>query len=161
MRLSRFGLLFVIAASVLVGSSCGYYNRIMSRKDLVDGSEAYKARKFDEAESLFRKAAGRDPQGRRRDRGPHDPRRLRAGRVRRLARRECDLHKQALGIALSRRSWADDRAVRFDGTVRVSAARAAALRACNARARPYIQRDWGVTELQIYRACMAEHNQPE
>ena len=63
MRLSRFGLLFVIAASVLVGSSCGYYNRIMSRKDLVDGSEAYKARKFDEAESLFRKAAGRDPQG--------------------------------------------------------------------------------------------------
>jgi hypothetical protein len=49
----------------------------------------------------------------------------------------------------------------FDGTVRVSAARAAALRECNARARPYIQRDWGVTELQIYRACMAEHNQPE
>jgi hypothetical protein len=49
----------------------------------------------------------------------------------------------------------------IDGTVRMSAARAAALRACNARARPYIQRDWGVTELQIYRACMAEHNQPE
>jgi hypothetical protein len=49
----------------------------------------------------------------------------------------------------------------FDGTVRVSAARAAALRECNARSRPYIQRDWGVTELQIYRACMAEHNQPE
>lgn len=49
----------------------------------------------------------------------------------------------------------------FDGTVRITAARAAALRECNARARPYIQRDWGVTELQIYRACMAEHRQPE
>ena len=63
MRLSRFGLLFLIAASVLVGSNCGYYSRIMSRKDLVDGSEAYKARKFAEAESLFRRAASRDPEG--------------------------------------------------------------------------------------------------
>jgi tetratricopeptide (TPR) repeat protein len=63
MRLSRFGLLFVLAASVLVGSSCGYYNRIMSRKDLVDGSVAYRERKFAEAEELFRRAAGRDPEG--------------------------------------------------------------------------------------------------
>lgn len=63
MRLSRLGLLFVIAASVLVGSSCGYYNRIMSRKDLVDGSVAYRERKFAEAEELFRRAAGRDPEG--------------------------------------------------------------------------------------------------
>jgi len=52
-------------------------------------------------------------------------------------------------------------AATFDGTVHVSAARAAALRECNARARPYIQRDWGVTEIQIYRACMAEHHQME
>ena len=63
MRLSRLGLLFLIAASVLLGSSCGYYSRIMSRKDLVDGSMAYRERKFAEAEELFRKAAGRDPQG--------------------------------------------------------------------------------------------------
>lgn len=63
MRLSRLGLLFLIAASVLLGSSCGYYSRIMSRKDLVDGSMAYRERKFAEAENLFRKAAGRDPQG--------------------------------------------------------------------------------------------------
>ncbi|MEQ1764400.1 MAG: hypothetical protein ABL984_14820 [Pyrinomonadaceae bacterium] len=63
MRLSRFGVLFLIAASVLVGSSCGYYSRIMSRKDLVDGSMAYRERKFAEAEQLFRKAAARDPQG--------------------------------------------------------------------------------------------------
>lgn len=63
MRLSRFWLLCVVAASVLAGSSCGYYSRIMSRKDLVDGSMAYRERKFAEAEALFRKAASRDPQG--------------------------------------------------------------------------------------------------
>jgi tetratricopeptide (TPR) repeat protein len=63
MRLSRLGVLFLIAASVLVGSSCGYYSRIMSRKDLVDGSMAYRERKFAEAEELFRKAASRDPKG--------------------------------------------------------------------------------------------------
>ena len=63
MRLSRLGLVFLIAASVLAGSSCGYYSRIMSRKDLVDGSMAYRERKFAEAEELFRKAASRDPQG--------------------------------------------------------------------------------------------------
>jgi len=48
-----------------------------------------------------------------------------------------------------------------DGTVHISAARAAALRECNERARPYTQYNWGVTELQIYRACMAEHHQME
>ena len=63
MRLSRLGLLFLIAASVLLGSSCGYYSRIMSRKDLVDGSTAYRERKFADAEAMFRRAAGRDPQG--------------------------------------------------------------------------------------------------
>ncbi|MBC7901697.1 MAG: hypothetical protein H7070_16780 [Saprospiraceae bacterium] len=35
----------------------------MSRKNLVDGSEAYKARKFQVAEDLFRQAAARDPEG--------------------------------------------------------------------------------------------------
>lgn len=35
----------------------------MSRKDLVDGSKAYKDRKFQEAEQLFRQAAARDPNG--------------------------------------------------------------------------------------------------
>jgi Tfp pilus assembly protein PilF len=35
----------------------------MSRKNLVDGSAAYKERKFDQAEELFRRAAARDPEG--------------------------------------------------------------------------------------------------
>jgi hypothetical protein len=35
----------------------------MARKDLVDGSKAYKDRKFQEAEELFRSAAKRDPDG--------------------------------------------------------------------------------------------------
>ena len=35
----------------------------MSRKNLVDGSLAYKERKFEVAEELFRKAAARDPEG--------------------------------------------------------------------------------------------------
>jgi hypothetical protein len=35
----------------------------MSRKNLVDGSHAYKERKFQVAEELFRRAAARDPEG--------------------------------------------------------------------------------------------------
>lgn len=35
----------------------------MARKNLVDGSLAYKERKFDVAEDLFRRAAARDPKG--------------------------------------------------------------------------------------------------
>ena len=35
----------------------------MARKNLVDGSIAYKDRQFQEAEELFRKAAARDPEG--------------------------------------------------------------------------------------------------
>ena len=63
MSSSRLGLLFLIVVGVLASTNCGYYNRIMSRKDLVDGSVAYRERKFAEAEELFRKAAARDPEG--------------------------------------------------------------------------------------------------
>jgi tetratricopeptide (TPR) repeat protein len=63
MRFSRVAGLVFILATVLIGTSCGYYNRVMARKDLVDGSKAYKDRKFPEAEKLFRQATGRDPQG--------------------------------------------------------------------------------------------------
>ena len=43
----------------------------------------------------------------------------------------------------------------------ITAARAAALRACSAREAQYPDYLWGVTEIQIYRSCMAEHGQPE
>jgi tetratricopeptide (TPR) repeat protein len=49
--------------TVLIGANCSYYNRIIARKNLVDGSNAYKDRKFPEAEQLFRDAVSRDPNG--------------------------------------------------------------------------------------------------
>ena len=63
MRSSRLGLFVLIAISVFLTANCSQFNRIMSRKNLVDGSSAYKERKFSEAEELFRKAASRDPDG--------------------------------------------------------------------------------------------------
>ena len=63
MRFSRFAVLVLAACAVLFTSSCGFYSRIMARKNLVDGSIAYKDRHFAEAEELFRKAASRDPDG--------------------------------------------------------------------------------------------------
>ena len=63
MRLSRIGVVTLLSMLVLVGANCSYYNRVMARKDLVDGSNAYKGRKFPEAEKLFRAAAARDPKG--------------------------------------------------------------------------------------------------
>lgn len=63
MRSYRLGVFVTILIAVFVGSNCGYYNRIMARKNLVDGSKAYKDRKFKEAEELFRDAIARDPNG--------------------------------------------------------------------------------------------------
>jgi len=63
MRSSRLGVLLLLTLAVLSTTNCSYFNRIMSRKNLVDGSLAYKERKFAEAEELFRKAAARDPEG--------------------------------------------------------------------------------------------------
>ena len=63
MRSSKFGVIVLISLAVLGGTSCSYYGRIMARKDLVDGSKAYKDRKFPEAERLFKSAAARDPKG--------------------------------------------------------------------------------------------------
>ncbi len=63
MRFSRVGIIALLAVTVLAGANCGYYNRVMARKDLVDGSAAYKNRKFDEAQTLFKKAVARDPKG--------------------------------------------------------------------------------------------------
>lgn len=61
MRLSRLGILSLILSTVLVGANCGYYNRILARKNLVDGATAYQGRKFQEAEQYFRNAISRDP----------------------------------------------------------------------------------------------------
>ncbi len=63
MRLSRLGVLTLILLTVLVGANCSFYNQVLARKDLVDGGKAYKDRKFQEAEELFRSAIARDPQG--------------------------------------------------------------------------------------------------
>jgi len=46
-------------------------------------------------------------------------------------------------------------------TVRMTAARAAAMRACNIKAAPYVLHTWGNYGLYVYRACMAEHRQAE
>jgi hypothetical protein len=43
----------------------------------------------------------------------------------------------------------------------ISAMRAEALRACNARANRFTQHTWGHTQGDQLRACMAERGQPE
>ncbi|MEO6333694.1 MAG: hypothetical protein ABIO91_01805 [Pyrinomonadaceae bacterium] len=63
MRSSRLALLALLTLSVLLTANCSYLNRVLSRKNLVEGSIAYKERKFAQAEELFRKAASRDPEG--------------------------------------------------------------------------------------------------
>src|SRR4051812_40802383 len=63
MRSSKFGVIVFILLVVLGGTGCSYYSRVMARKNLVDGSKAYKDRKFPEAEQQFRLAAQRDPNG--------------------------------------------------------------------------------------------------
>ena len=63
MRSSRLGLFVFLSILVFLGSSCSYYNRVLARKNLVDGSEAYKGRKFADAEQFFRAAVARDPNG--------------------------------------------------------------------------------------------------
>src|SRR5688500_8705580 len=63
MRSSRLGIFVLLTLTVFLTANCSPLNRILSRKNLVDGSIAYKERKFAEAEELFRKAAARDPEG--------------------------------------------------------------------------------------------------
>ncbi len=65
MRVSRSGItgLIIILVSTMLLANCGIYNRVKSRQNLVDGAEAYKARKFPVAEALFRDAISRDPNG--------------------------------------------------------------------------------------------------
>src|SRR5262245_350377 len=43
----------------------------------------------------------------------------------------------------------------------IGAARAAAVHQCSVREAKFLDRLWGVTEVQIYRACMSNHGQVE
>lgn len=61
MRFSRLGIIVLLLFTILSGASCSYYNRIIARKNLVDGATAYKERKFAEAEKLFRQTVEIDP----------------------------------------------------------------------------------------------------
>jgi hypothetical protein len=63
MRFSRLGILLAVLLTVIVGANCNYYNRVITRKNLVDGGTAYRDRKFQDAEQYFRNAVNRDPQG--------------------------------------------------------------------------------------------------
>lgn len=63
MKISRVGILFLAGAIAISGSGCSFYNSVMARKDVVDGAEAFKGRKFEQAEELFRSAVNRAPDG--------------------------------------------------------------------------------------------------
>ena len=63
MRISQAGIIILIVITVLLGSNCSVYNRVIARKNLVDGAGAFNGRKFDEAEKLFRDASERAPEG--------------------------------------------------------------------------------------------------
>jgi tetratricopeptide (TPR) repeat protein len=59
MKMSRLGILVLIILTLLASTGC--VGRIFARKDIVDGAKAYKDRKFEEAEKLFREAIKWDP----------------------------------------------------------------------------------------------------
>lgn len=61
MRISRYGILTLILMTAVLGASCTFYNRVMARKNLVDGASSYNDRNFKEAEEKFRRAVSFDP----------------------------------------------------------------------------------------------------
>jgi hypothetical protein len=64
----------------------------------------------------------------------------------------------ALGLVIS--TLASPSVAQRSGIKR-SAARAAAIREYSLRAGKYVEHTWGNVEFQTYRACMAQHGQPE
>jgi len=58
MKISQAGILVIIAFLLVGLTGCNFF----ARKDVVDGAEAFKNRKFDEAEKLFRRAVQRAPE---------------------------------------------------------------------------------------------------
>lgn len=63
MKISRAGIMFAgIIAVAAFGANCSLYSSVMARKNVVDGAEAFKGRKFEAAEELFRTAVNRAPE---------------------------------------------------------------------------------------------------
>lgn len=61
MRISRVGILLLIAATVISNAGCTMVNRVLGRNQLNDGAKAYKERKFDVAEQHFRRSLELNP----------------------------------------------------------------------------------------------------
>jgi hypothetical protein len=62
MKISRLGIFTLLLLTVVLGANCGFYNRVMARKSLVDGAKAYQERNFEEAEEKFRASVEYDPE---------------------------------------------------------------------------------------------------
>lgn len=58
MRISQAGILGLVLFLIVGATGCNF----MARKNVVDGADAFKSRKFDEAERLFRLAISRAPE---------------------------------------------------------------------------------------------------
>jgi tetratricopeptide (TPR) repeat protein len=58
MKMSRIGILSLIAISILATTGC--ISGVLARKNVVDGAKAYQDRKYEKAESLFRNAMAWD-----------------------------------------------------------------------------------------------------
>lgn len=56
MKISRVGILLLIAAAIISNTGCSMVNRVFARNELNDGAKAYKERKFDIAEAKFRRS---------------------------------------------------------------------------------------------------------
>lgn len=61
MKFSRVGIFVLITITALTGTGCNFWNQIKARQNLVDGTQAYQNKNFEEAEALFRDAVRRDP----------------------------------------------------------------------------------------------------
>lgn len=61
MRFSRAGIFVLLTITVLTGAGCSFWNQIKARQNLVDGTQAYQNKNFEQAEAFFRDAVRRDP----------------------------------------------------------------------------------------------------
>jgi tetratricopeptide (TPR) repeat protein len=61
MMLSRVGITLSIISLLILTSGCGLINRIRAKNELNEGANAYKSRKYPEAQSHFERALQLDP----------------------------------------------------------------------------------------------------